>query len=144
MFFPPLSNDTYAFEKAVTPPQLQHYNVRTRRVRFRRNVSIDKYFLRLFVPSRPWLLYVYCTSSAARVKIGERWNGTERTTPINPSERGNSLVYAPNTTCDDFWLSWPPIQERAMADGTVLIFDVFNSVGNLFVTFDLMIKVDQC
>lgn len=31
-----------------------------------------------------------------------------------------------------------------MADGTVLIFDVFNSVGNLFVTFDAMIKVNQC
>lgn len=59
-------------------------------------------------------------------------------------DRSNSFVYAPNTTCDDVWLSWPAVQERAFTDGTVLVFDVFNSVGNLFLAFDIMIKVEYC
>lgn len=82
-------------------------------------------------------------SSTTSETLAANRDGTQYTTPTSPSERGNSLVYAPNATCDDFWRSWPAVNEKAIADGTVLVFDVFNSVGNLFVTFDAMIKVDS-
>lgn len=60
---------------------------------------------------------------------------------VDPSQRGNSLVYAPNATCDNVWLSWPAMQEGAIAAGTVLVYDVIPSVGNLFITFNSMMKV---
>ena len=53
----------------------------------------------------------------------------------------DDLVYAPDTECDEFWLSWPGVQERAIADGTVLVFDVFSSVGNLFIALEHAMKV---
>ena len=50
-------------------------------------------------------------------------------------------MFAPNEICDDFWLSWPAIHRRAITHGTVVVFDVFASVGNLFLTLNILIKV---
>ncbi|CAM9329392.1 unnamed protein product, partial [Laminaria digitata] len=47
---------------------------------------------------------------------------------------------APNASCNDLWLSWPAMQERAISAGTVLVWDVMTSVGNLFLAFDTMMK----
>lgn len=33
------------------------------------------------------------------------------------------------------------MQERAIARGTVVVFDIITSVGNLFLTFDTLMKV---
>ena len=64
--------------------------------------------------------------------------GNAASTPHNPR---TGLVHAPDATCDDFWLSWPAMQERAIAQGTVVVFNVFASVGNLFLALDLLMQV---
>lgn len=80
-------------------------------------------------------------SSSAGLAIAADRHGRVENALFNPSQRGDSLVYAPNATCGDLWLSWPAMQERAIESGTVLVFDVMTSVGNLFVAFKTMIKV---
>ena len=57
------------------------------------------------------------------------------------TEQVNSFVNAPNATCDNIWLSWPAMQERAITRGTFVVFDVIASVGNLFPTFGTLMKV---
>lgn len=83
-------------------------------------------------------------SSAANANVASTRNIIGNATPTNPRERGNSLVYVPNATCDDVWMSWPAVQERAIADGTVLVFDTSQAVGNLFLAFERMMKVCSC
>ena len=68
--------------------------------------------------------------------IGRAENGL-----IHPENPRTNLVYAPHATCNDIWLSWPAMQERAIARGTFLVFDVITSVGNLFIIFDTLMKV---
>lgn len=68
-------------------------------------------------------------------------NGSEEIEPIQANRQQDSFVYAPNATCDDLWLSWPAMQEKAIAAGTVLVYDVITSVGNLFISFGALIKV---
>lgn len=57
------------------------------------------------------------------------------------THRRDSFMYAPDATCDDVWLSWPAMQERAIARGTVLVFNLHDSVGNLFRTLNLVMQV---
>eukprot|EP00904_Undaria_pinnatifida_P009916 jgi/Undpi1/6054/HiC_scaffold_20.g08539.m1 len=69
--------------------------------------------------------------------------GRDPSTKIEPTHangRQDNLVYAPNAKCNSLWLSWPATQERAIAAGTVLVFNVSTSVGNLFLIFGIMIK----
>ncbi|CAB1118918.1 unnamed protein product [Ectocarpus sp. CCAP 1310/34] len=42
--------------------------------------------------------------------------------------------------CDSTWSSWPSVQEAAVARGTVVVFNVFPSVGNMFVILHNIIK----
>lgn len=88
----------------------------------------------------PAVVSVSFSISTARLKIAATSTSKDKP-PTNASQRGNSLVYAPNAICDDLWLTWPAVQERAIADGTVLVFDVITSVGNLFLAFNTMIQV---
>lgn len=61
----------------------------------------------------------------------------------NLDQKRNGLVYAPTEECSTFWSLWPAVHDNAMSDGTFLIFDIFPSVGNLFMTFGDMLKVRQ-
>lgn len=51
------------------------------------------------------------------------------------------FVNAPEHTCKDVWASWPSIQEKGLADGNVIVFKIFASVGNLFIVLQRMISV---
>lgn len=59
-------------------------------------------------------------------------------------ERTDRFVHSKEGTCDPRWTSWPAVQEVAIASGTVLVFDTFASVGNLFTTLHSVIKVMLC
>ncbi|CAM9707616.1 unnamed protein product [Ectocarpus sp. 8 AP-2014] len=41
---------------------------------------------------------------------------------------------ADKNLCDEYWTSWPAVQERAIADGTVMVWHMGTSVGNLMRT----------
>lgn len=56
-------------------------------------------------------------------------------------ERTDRFVHTTEDDCDPMWTSWPAVQEAAIASGTVLVFDIFSSVGNLFITLHCIIKV---
>ena len=62
---------------------------------------------------------------------------------MDSNGRTTSLVYAPNARCDDIWLSWPAMHDKAIADGTYIQFYVGSSVGNLFIVFDTVMKVRE-
>lgn len=81
------------------------------------------------------------THSSAEVDINSSAIAREDEDRINPESLRTSLVHAPHASCDDVWLSWPAMQERAIASGTFVVFDVITSVGNLFLIFDTLMKV---
>lgn len=56
-------------------------------------------------------------------------------------QQRNGFVYAPNDICQEFWLLWPAVNEKAISDGTFLIFDVFPSIGNLFLALKDLLQV---
>ena len=89
----------------------------------------------------PFYKYLASPSSFAGIEITTSRVGTEESAQTNPDNRRHGLVYAPNATCDDFWLAWPAVQERAIARGTVVVFDLNDSVGNLFRALALLMQV---
>ncbi|CAN0238848.1 unnamed protein product, partial [Ectocarpus sp. 13 AM-2016] len=48
---------------------------------------------------------------------------------------------ADNYLCDEYWTSWPAVQERAIADGTVMVWHMGTSVGNLMRTLMYILPV---
>ena len=77
----------------------------------------------------------------AGVDISSRRTRMEKNGRTDLGKQINSFVNAPNATCDNIWLSWPAMQERAITRGTFVVFDVIASVGNLFLTFGTLMKV---
>lgn len=59
-------------------------------------------------------------------------------------ERTGRFVHTTEEDCDPTWMSWPAVQEAAIAGGTMLVFDIFASVGNLFITLRGIIQVMTC
>ncbi|CAM9663168.1 unnamed protein product [Ectocarpus fasciculatus] len=56
--------------------------------------------------------------------------------------RADAIVRnADNYLCDEYWTSWPAVQERAIADGTVMVWHMGTSVGNLMRTLMYIIPV---
>lgn len=51
------------------------------------------------------------------------------------------FVHEPEATCSAYWRSWPAVQEKAIADKTVIVFDILPSVGNLFIALRSLAKV---
>ncbi len=43
--------------------------------------------------------------------------------------------------CKELWTSWPEQHNAAIENGTILLFRVFSSVGNLFITLRHLMKV---
>lgn len=43
--------------------------------------------------------------------------------------------------CRAYWKTWPAAQDKAVADGTVVVIDLFASVGNVFLAIYAVIKV---
>lgn len=62
---------------------------------------------------------------------------------VDRDTQQSNLVYAPKASCDDVWLSWPAMQERAMARGTFIAFEAISSVGNLFIIINTLMKVSM-
>lgn len=60
---------------------------------------------------------------------------------MGPDQQHSNFVYAPNASCDEMWLSWPAMQEGAMARGTFIVFDAISSVGNLFIIINTVMQV---
>ena len=81
------------------------------------------------------------TSSSTGVEITASRTVTEDRVQTYIHDGRHSFMYAPHATCNVFWLSWPAMQERAIARGTVVVFDMHDSVGNLFRTLNLLIQV---
>lgn len=57
------------------------------------------------------------------------------------SERDLFVRTTDSHPCDERWTSWPAIQESAVVGGNVLLFEIFPSVGNLFLTLAEMVQV---
>lgn len=53
----------------------------------------------------------------------------------------DAFIRVTGEECNHIWTSWPAIQEASLARGTILVFDVFPSVGNLFIILHLVVKV---
>ncbi|CAM9750176.1 unnamed protein product [Ectocarpus sp. 13 AM-2016] len=54
----------------------------------------------------------------------------------------NQLVNAPaDSECDELWRTWPAMQESAIANGTVVVFDLVSRVGNAFMDLRNVIQV---
>lgn len=54
----------------------------------------------------------------------------------------NQLVHAPaDSECDELWRTWPAMQESAIANGTVVVFDLVSRVGNAFMDLRNIIQV---
>lgn len=85
--------------------------------------------------------HVRYNSGSAGIQIAASRAGSEESAYTNSDNQRHDLVYAPNATCNDFWLAWPAMQDRAIARGTVVVFDLNDSVGNLFRTLALLMQV---
>ena len=81
------------------------------------------------------------TSLSVGIAVTDSRTVTEERAQTHIHDGRHSFMYAPHATCNDFWLSWPAMQERAIARGTVVVFDMHDSVGNLFRTLNLLIQV---
>lgn len=66
--------------------------------------------------------------------------GLGSVTPFMPTPRDGAFLHAEGA-CDDLWTSWPQIHKRAIADGTVMVWDMKTSVGNLMRTLTLILPV---
>lgn len=44
--------------------------------------------------------------------------------------------------CDLSWASWPAMNEAALANGTLLMFDLFPSVGNVLMVLGYVVQVN--
>ncbi|CAN0008770.1 unnamed protein product [Ectocarpus fasciculatus] len=54
----------------------------------------------------------------------------------------NHLVHAPaDSECDELWRTWPAMQDSAIANGTVVVFDLVARVGNAFMDLRHIIQV---
>lgn len=54
-----------------------------------------------------------------------------------------TFVRSSTGECDALWGSWPEVQERAIADGTVMIWNMTTSVGNLMRTLMYILPVSS-
>eukprot|EP00752_Nemacystus_decipiens_P012206 g10821.t1 len=58
------------------------------------------------------------------------------------TEENNPLVRtSQGQECDERWTSWPAVQASALATGNILLFQIFPSIGNLFLTLETMMQV---
>lgn len=51
------------------------------------------------------------------------------------------LVPAPDVACSPFWSTWPGVQARGLENANVIVFNIFNSVGNLFIALQSLMEV---
>ncbi|CAM9203762.1 unnamed protein product [Ectocarpus sp. 13 AM-2016] len=84
-------------------------------------------------------------STELHVTLPARQDPTEFGSSVDIAEeetvqRTDRFVPTTEDDCDTVWTSWPEVQEAAIARGTVLVFDIFPSVGNLFITLRSVIK----
>lgn len=49
--------------------------------------------------------------------------------------RNAQFLDASNSSCNEVWREWPSIQTQAIFHDTFFVFELFPSVGNLFLTF---------
>ncbi|CAM9863238.1 unnamed protein product [Scytosiphon promiscuus] len=75
-----------------------------------------------------WLLGL--TPLAAPGSTPEAEAGLQVAAP-SISSLEDSAFMATEGTCDALWASWPQVNERAIADGTVMIWRIKTSVGNM-------------
>lgn len=45
--------------------------------------------------------------------------------------------------CDEAWRAWPSMQDSAISEGNVMVFQLFASVGNLFIMLSNAIQVRE-
>lgn len=73
-------------------------------------------------------------------------DGTTGARSLALAPRENAFVRSTEGACDPLWTSWPRVQERAIADGTVMVWNMHTSVGNLMRTlmFILPVRLRLC
>lgn len=71
---------------------------------------------------------------------GSRAAGKKYVTP-QPLQEDYFVRVADVGMCNELWSTWPAIQERAIANGTVLIWKMGTSVGNIMKTFMFVLPV---
>lgn len=56
--------------------------------------------------------------------------------------RADDLVRTPSASeCGVAWRTWPVVQQKAIAHGTVMVFDLVSRVGNAFLDLRSVIEV---
>ncbi|CAN0223206.1 unnamed protein product, partial [Scytosiphon promiscuus] len=63
-----------------------------------------------------------------------------RATPFMPPPRESTFLPTEGS-CDALWTSWPQVQERAIADGTVMVWSMKKSVGNVMRTLTFILPL---
>lgn len=54
----------------------------------------------------------------------------------------NVFVHEPRyAECSNYWTTWPELQEKAVAAGTVIVLDVTPNIGNLFIVLRQTVRV---
>lgn len=61
--------------------------------------------------------------------------------PQQPRRDDDFVRMADVGACDELWSTWPAMQDRAVANGTVLIWKMGTSIGNIMKTFMFVLPV---
>lgn len=56
-------------------------------------------------------------------------------------ELARLFVYEPEADCSEYWAAWPAVQDRGVAHGTIIVLDIFASVGNVFYVLRALMRV---
>lgn len=90
-----------------------------------------------------WYFTLVWTLGGALILAQEAMHEPLEAGTINAlSLRDNAFLHTEGA-CDVLWTSWPGVQERAIADGTVMVWDMKTSVGNLMRTLTFILPVSK-
>lgn len=67
--------------------------------------------------------------------------GTMDTVPPEPLREDSFVRTADVGMCNELWSTWPAVQERAIENGTVMIWKMGTSIGNIMKTFMFVLPV---
>ncbi|CAN0105416.1 unnamed protein product, partial [Scytosiphon promiscuus] len=85
-----------------------------------------------------WVLGLALSAASGSMRVVEA--GLQEATPwISPP--GDSRFLHTEGACDARWTSWPQMQERAIANGTVIIWHIQASVGNMMRTLTYILPL---
>ncbi len=94
----------------------------------------------LFFQRRAWVLSLTLSLAYGAASHGPRIRADASMNDFNDE---SAFLRSSTGECDALWGSWPEVQERAIADGTVMIWNMTTSVGNLMRTLMYILPVSS-